>query len=94
MCERARIRSVGDLLRGLLASVLCVRSLRQLGAWALLIGLADLSHVAWHKRLRQARAFLLWLLAELLAVPAPTVPSATSRIVLVDATRLPQARRL
>jgi Transposase DDE domain len=82
------LASVADLLRGLLALVLCASSLRHLGSWAVLIGLANLSHVAWHKRLRQARPFLLWLLGELLAVPAPAAPLSTGRIVLVDATRL------
>jgi hypothetical protein len=62
--------------------------LRQLGAWAVLIGLANLSHVAWQKRLRQARDWLLWLLIELLAVAAPAPTVTQSRIVLIDATRL------
>jgi hypothetical protein len=53
-----------------------------------LIGLANLSHVAWQKRLRKARSFLLWLLIELLAVAAPASAVAESRIVLIDATRL------
>lgn len=83
------LASVGDLLRGLVAYVLCLSSLRHLGAWGVLIGLANLSHVAWQKRLRRARAFLLWLLGELLAVPAlPAAPLPAPRIVLVDATRL------
>lgn len=88
---RARkLRGVGDLLRGLLAYVLCASSLRQLGAWAVLSGLANLSHVAWQKRLRQARDWLLWLLIQQLAVAAPAPASAVtaSRIVLIDATRL------
>jgi len=37
------IESVGDLLRGLLAYVLCVHSFRQLGSWAVLLGIANIS---------------------------------------------------
>lgn len=83
-----KLKCAGDLLRGLLASVLSASSLRQLGAWAVLMDLADLSHVAWHSRLRHARDWLLWLLSELLQVPAPDPAIAHKRVILVDGTRL------
>ena len=93
MSRQRQIKRVADLLRALLAYVLCAPSFGHLGSWALLIGLANLSDVAWRSRLRQARAWLLWLLCELLAVTTLPVSSPSTRvprILLIDATRLKQ----
>jgi hypothetical protein len=87
--RQREIKGVADLLRALLAYVLCAPSFRQLGCWAVLVGLANISNVAWRGRLRHARAWLLWLLCELLSVTVtPASQGQVQRIVLIDATRL------
>jgi len=91
--RKREITSATDLLRGLLGYVLCAPSFRLLGAWAMLIGLADLCERAWRKRLRRANAWLLWLCGELIASPAPALwlrEREVSRVLLIDATRIRQ----
>jgi hypothetical protein len=89
--ERSReINSVTDLLRGLLAYVMIVRSFQQLGRWSVLQGVADVSANDWRKRLRKASGWLNWLLQELLAMAEPLAPwivrGGLKRILLVDGT--------
>lgn len=92
-----RVRGIADpldLLRGILAYVLCAQasSFRRLGVWAVLVKVANLSETAWRKRLLKASAWLLWLLGALLAVDPTRHSGGLSReggrVLLIDATRL------
>ncbi len=81
---------VSDLLRALLVYACCQYSWRELGMWAVLKGIGALSERAWRKRLDQARAWIEWLLGELLGVQQTPkwLPAGAGRVLLIDATRL------
>jgi hypothetical protein len=62
---------------------------RLLGAWALLIGLADRCERAWRKRKRRANEWVLWLCGELIGSPVPSTwlrEREVGRVLLIDAT--------
>lgn len=89
--RRRACATAGDLLRAILAFVLITTSLQHLGAWAVCAGIANISAPAWHKRLRQCRGWLLWILTELLTAPPPPpcpLRHRDGRVLLVDATCL------
>lgn len=93
--RRRALASATSLLRALLASVLVTTSLQHLACWAVVAEVATISCPAWHKRLLRSRAWLEWLLAELLFAPPSHAqgrlfPHAKGNILLVDATCLGQ----
>jgi hypothetical protein len=90
--QRVReVASATELLRALLVYALSSLPWRQLGAWAVLVGLGTVCEKAWRKRLTRATAWIGWVLGELIgSAQCPSwLPAAMSgHSYLVDASWL------
>src|SRR5579863_1014239 len=84
------IRNAVDLLRIVLAYCLGDGGLRLTDAWASAIGLADISNVALHYRLRRCGDWFAILIGRMLAAAAPQA-SAGRIIRIIDGTAVPKA---
>jgi hypothetical protein len=83
------ITNAVDLLRLILAYCLGERGLRLTAAWAVSVGLADISNVALLYRLRQCGNWLAMLVGHALAGAAPKA-SHGRLIRIIDATTVPK----
>lgn len=90
LLRRRGVRQASDLLRLIFVYAVCDWSLRAVGAWATVMGLATLSDVALLKRLRNSKAWVGHLIVELLAQRMVLRPQAGVRLRLVDATVITQ----
>jgi hypothetical protein len=79
-----------DLLRGLLAYVGTVGSLRELSCWGVTAGVAELAASSWLERLQAAGPWLQWIVSTVVQAPRPRwlSQSVQGRVLLVDATML------
>src|SRR3989440_7628530 len=83
------ITNAVDLLRLILAYCLGERGLRSTAAWAVSVGLVDISSVALLYRLRRCGDWLALLVGQVLAASAPKA-SRGRMIRIIDATTVPK----
>lgn len=88
-----KVRRASDVLRGILAYVLVVRSFRALGGWGVIAGVADLAGTSWRERVQKSGNWLRWLLNEQLRPERqeanPILQKAGYEVIeLVDASQL------
>jgi len=89
LVRRREIQRATDLLRLVLAYAVCDWSLRLVGAWATLMGLAALSDVAVYKRLQHCQQWLGQILVALLQVQQVQLRAQPGvRLRLWDGTRI------
>jgi hypothetical protein len=88
--RRRKVQTAGDLMRLVLAYSVWDWSLRQVGAWATLLGLAELSDVAVRQRLRRSRAWLSHLVGQALGQVRLAGGQPAVRLRLIDATVITQ----
>jgi hypothetical protein len=89
LLRRREIQRAGDLLRLVLAYAVCDWSLRLVGAWATLTGLATLSDVAVLKRLQHCQQWLGQILVALLRARQLHLRAQPGvRLRLMDGTRV------
>jgi hypothetical protein len=89
--RRRGISSGADLLRIILAYAVMDWSLRLVGLWCLIQGLADVSDVALYRRLRHSSAWLGWMIGEFLQAHQVALARRDGvRLRLIDASVVSQ----
>jgi hypothetical protein len=92
-CRQRGIRSIADLLRALLVYASSGYSFQDLGIWATIKGVGNISATAWRKRFDNSAEWIDWLVRALLTgKPVANAEQSSKprrgRVILIDATRL------
>jgi Transposase DDE domain len=88
-----KIQNASDLLRGLIAYCVCLKSFRSLGAWGVFSGIADMADTSWRERMMKSGDWLCFLLNSLLRSEKQQPPPRLKKegycsIKLVDASHV------